>query len=84
MNEYFFTFRSITSAMRAAKLLEAAGLRSNTVRTPNELRQHGCGYSLRVSERVYREALRTLLRESAGFRKLYRRLPDDRWQEVGT
>lgn len=82
MNEYFFTFRSVTAAMRAAKLLTAAGIRSATVRTPNELRQQGCGYSLRVPERVYRETLQTLLRENAGFRKLYRRLPDGRWEEV--
>ena len=83
MNDYFLTFRSVTTAMRAGTLLRGAGIFNATVRTPLALRQQGCGYSLRVSERSYAAAAALLRQNELPFRKLYRKLADGQWQEVG-
>ena len=48
MNDNYFTFRSVTTAMRGSRILETMGIASLTVRTPKQLQQQGCGYSLRV------------------------------------
>ena len=81
MNDYDFTFRSVTAAMQGGQLLRQNGVPAATVRTPMELRQQGCGYSLRVGERVYRRAKELLDRANTPYRRLYRR-QDGQWQEV--
>ena len=81
MNDYDFTFRSVTAAMQGQQLLRQNGVPAATVRTPMELRQQGCGYSLRVSERVYPRAKALLDRGGAAYRRIYRRQGDG-WQEV--
>ena len=43
MEVFFFTFRSVTSAMRAQQLLSEASIGSGVVRTPGPLRKQGCG-----------------------------------------
>lgn len=82
MYDYFFTFRSVTAATQASRALERAGITSLMVRTPGELRQMGCGYSLRVKERLLHEAQRVLSQEKIAYRRLFRRDADNRWQEV--
>ena len=81
MNDYYFTFRSVTAAMQGRQLLQRGGITAAAVRTPMELRQQGCGYSLRVSERVYPRAKALLDRGGAAYRRIYRRQGDG-WQEV--
>lgn len=81
MNDYYFTFRSVTAAMQGRQLLHKSGVPVAAVRTPMELRQQGCGYSLRVGERVYGRAKELLDRVGASYRRIYRR-QDGRWQEV--
>ena len=81
MNDYDFTFRSVTAAMQGQQLLRQNGVPAAAVRTPMELRQQGCGYSLRVSERVFGRAKELLDRGSVRYRRIYRRQGNE-WQEV--
>lgn len=82
MYDYFFTFRSVTTAMRAGSLLRNAGISNSVIRTPLALRQQGCGYSLRVPERSFAAA--TALLHEIPYRKRYRRGDGGQWQEVAT
>lgn len=84
MYDYFFTFRSVTSAMRGSRVLEAAGISALMVRTPKYLRQLGCGYSLRVREQELSLAAQALSAGEAPYQRLYRKTEEDRWQEVTT
>ena len=74
MNDYYFTFRSVTAAMQGRQLLQRGGITAAAVRTPMELRQQGCGYSLRLPERSYERA-RALL-DRAGRLQLPREMLD--------
>lgn len=82
MYDYFFTFRSVTAASRASRALEQAGISSIMVRTPGELRKMGCGYSLRIKEHLMHEARQALAREGISYQRVFRKNPDNRWQEV--
>lgn len=82
MYEYFFTFRSVTAAMKARQALEEAGIRATLARTPKTLQQQGCGYSLRVRTQNLHETKELLQRKETGFQKIYRKVANDRWQEV--
>ena len=82
MYDYFFTFRSVTAAMKGSRALERAGVSGVTVRTPKKLRQKGCGYSLRVREELLPDARQALQSAGARYQKLYRRADDGTWQEV--
>lgn len=82
MYEYYFTFRSVTAASRASRTLERAGISSLMVRTPAELRQMGCGYSLRVKERLLQNAKEVFAQEGISYRRLFRKNADGKWQEV--
>lgn len=81
MNDYYFTFRSVTAAMQGRQLLQKGGITAAAVRTPMELRQQGCGYSLRLPERSYERARALLDRVGLPYRRVYRR-QDGQWQEV--
>lgn len=82
MYAYYFTFRSVTAAMRGSRMLEQAGMESLMVRTPAALKKQGCGYSLRVRQEDLRAALAVFRGQDAGFGRVYRRTQDGRWKEV--
>ena len=52
MNEYVFTFRSLTQAQQAAVILRRGGLDAMVLRTPRSLSDLGCGYGVRTSVRA--------------------------------
>lgn len=81
MNELYYTFRSVTAATAAQRVLDRNGLFCTVVRTPAKLRKQGCGYSLRVRERDGARA--SALLAQTGFRKTYRRRADGTWEETG-
>ena len=65
------TFRSVTPAQRADRLLKNAGYTCNLGRTPRWMEEQGCGYSLRVRF-TDAHAVAALLRSNkVTFRKLY-------------
>ena len=48
MRFYFITFRSVTYAQRAEKLLTRLGYRVSLMRTPRWMEEQGCGYALKL------------------------------------
>lgn len=48
---YAFTFRSLTAAQNARRLLLAQSITAELRRAPKQLSQQGCGYLLHVSAR---------------------------------
>ena len=83
MRQYYFTFRSVTAAMEGQKALERVGIRASMARTPMQLRNQGCGYSLKVTETSYAATVAILSKGERRYQKCYERLASGQWQEVG-
>ena len=82
MRFYFITFRSVTYAQRAEKLLTQHGIRANLMRTPRWMEEQGCGYALKIWSRDITQ-VRNLLRESRlQLRKIYLQHEDGAMEEV--
>ncbi len=64
MNNYYITFRSITGAQKAVKILERAGVSTAMQRTPKNMVTEGCGYAVKVRED--KAAASTMLLKSSG------------------
>ena len=82
MYDDYFTFRSVTTAMRGSRILEAMGIRSLTVRTPKQLQQQGCGYSLRVRGDAAARARQALEQAEIQYSRIYRKDESGQWREV--
>ena len=82
MYEYYFTFRSMTQAQRAAGLLQQRGIRATPRRTPRAVSRGGCGNAVAVGAAdVYRAA--GMLRGALVlFDKCYRVSPQGGAEEV--
>ena len=63
MNDYYVTFRSLTSAQRASFEASRHGVRATLIRTPKSLSSTGCGYALRVDQ-IYIEKTIKILRDA--------------------
>lgn len=75
------TFRSLTHAQRAARLLERSGFTAAVIKAPQGLSANGCAYAVTLRARVG-EAL-TLLRASRlRLGKVFRREADGSYREV--
>ena len=82
MRFYFITFRSVTYAQRAEKLLTQHGIRANLMRTPRWMEEQGCGYALKIWSRDITQ-VRNLLRESRlQLRNIYLQHEDGAMEEV--
>lgn len=64
MNMDIITFRSITPAQRAQRVLRQGGVESTLQRTPRHIQRLGCGYSLRIRS-SNREKTKKLLDQAA-------------------
>ena len=62
---YLILFKSLTYAQRANRALRDGGVTSTIARVPESISTEGCGYSVKVAEKHYNNAVR-LLRD-AGF-----------------
>ena len=65
------TFRSITYAQKAERLLKRAGLTCSLPRTPRELSERGCGYCLRLPKRDTHAAVELLRENQQMYGKVY-------------
>lgn len=79
MNDYYFTYRSVTSAQRALRSLTDAGIPTQLRRTPGPLAKNGCGYCLRVSAGRIAQAAQAL--RGSGAQGLWLRR-GDRYEEA--
>ena len=82
MKNCLLTYRSLTYAQKAAKILERARVYAAIVRTPQELTREGCGYALKVRECDMSKTLSLLKKESASPKKVFEVFPDGRIEGV--
>ena len=67
----YITFRSVTYAQKAERILKKAGLECTLQRTPKELSVRGCGYCLRLRPGQIMHAAQLLTGEKVDYGKLY-------------
>lgn len=71
MKYCLITFRSVTPAQRAERLLRQEGFICSLQRTPKWMEQKGCGYSLRIRCQDGSVATELLRKNYIAFRKIY-------------
>ena len=81
MTQYLITFRTLTQAQRAARLLERAGYTLAIRRIPAELSRSGCGYGVTLRRSAY-EAAELLKTNGLWTGKLFRREGEEPYREV--
>ena len=79
---YFITFRSVTFAQRAEKLLNQQGYRVNLMRTPRWMEEQGCGYALKLWTNDIAAAVRLLRESKIQLRRAYVQLEDGQMEEA--
>ena len=79
---YFITFRSVTFAQRAEKLLNQQGYRVNLMRTPRLMEEQGCGYALKLWTNDIAAAVRLLRESKIQLRRVYVQLEDGQMEEA--
>ena len=83
MNDYYFTFRSITTAQTGSAVLHDAGLRPVHQRTPAAQARQGGGDRLRVTPAPAARARRVLRRWFWEYQRIYQQAaPGDAPVEV--
>ena len=82
MNFYFITFRSVTYAQRAEKLLNRQGIRVSLMRTPRWMEEQGCGYALKLWSNDIAPVVKLLRENKIPLRKVYIQLEDGHMEEV--
>ncbi len=81
MSRDFITFRAITPAQQAQRILQRSGMDAMLQRTPRYLAQNGCGYCLRPYREQTAAAVELLRREGVPVRGIYRE-ENGQWEEL--
>lgn len=71
MDFCFITFRSVTPAQRAERLLRHSGVACHVRRTPRWMEAQGCGYGLQVRFFDAQACVRLLNKAEVPYRKVY-------------
>ncbi len=71
MRMHFITFRSVTPAQRAQRVLRDAEISCTLQRTPRPMQDRGCGYCLRLRPWDTPAALELLQQNNVLFSKVY-------------
>lgn len=82
MRYYYITFRSVTFAQRAEKLLNQRGIRVSILRTPRWMEEQGCGYALKVWTNQISSVVEELRESKIQLRKVYAQGEDGQMEEV--
>ena len=82
MQFYFVTFRSVTFAQRAEKLLNQRGFRVNLMRTPRWMEEQGCGYALKLWTGDILTVVNLLRESGIQLRKVYVQWEEGAMEEV--
>ena len=82
MGIYFITFRSVTFAQRAERLLSSHGSRVNLMRTPRWMEEQGCGYALKLWTGNISREIRRLRENRVQLRRVYVQQEDGTMEEV--
>ena len=81
MTQYLMSFRTLTQAQRASRLLERAGYTVTIRRIPANLSVSGCGYAVALRNRVS-EAVFLLKEKGMWTGKLFRKEENGEYREV--
>ena len=68
---WLITFRSVTFAQKAERMLQKAGIDCTMQRTPKELSQRGCGYCLRIQAKDAMAAVELVQEHGVSYGKIY-------------
>ncbi len=79
--QYLITFKTLTQAQRAARLLERAGYTLSIRRVPPDLSRSGCGYAITIRKSAY-DAVELLKNSGLWTGKLFRREGEEPFREV--
>lgn len=71
MKIYYITFRSVTYAQRAEKVLVARDIHCTLQRTPRWMEAQGCGYALRIWTKEPEVSVQLLKKHNIPMRRLY-------------
>ena len=82
MNYYYITFRSVTFAQRAERLLGGNGVRCTLQRTPRWMEEQGCGYALRIWTKNIAAVQELLKQGKIPMRRTYRQKGEGLMEEV--
>ena len=82
MGFYFITFRSVTFAQRAEKLLQQKNIRVTLMRTPRWMEEQGCGYALKLRTNQISVAVNLLRENRIHLRRVYAQREDGELEEV--
>lgn len=82
MYAYYFVFRSITSAQRAAIILKQDGFYPALINTPGSMSPYGCGYALRLKGMDGYAAAQTLRRRNIEYQRVFRMVDGGLPEEV--
>lgn len=82
MTVYYITFRSITFAQRAERILNRQNIRCSIRRTPRWMEEQGCGYYLRIRHADIEAVLDLLYSQHISYKKMYVQLDNGEMQEV--
>ena len=82
MRFYYITFRSVTFAQRAEKLLNQRGYRPNLLRTPRWMEEQGCGYALKLLTNQIEGPVNLLRENQIQLKKVYVQLEEGWMEEV--
>lgn len=79
--EYCLTFRSVTYAQRAKRLLDGAGIDSYLHRSPSALADGGCGYCVSLRKNV-RAGVQALKAEGVSVSRVFGKTAAGEYQEA--
>lgn len=82
MVSYLILCRSLTYAQRYARILERSGIIVYIMRTPRSISQDGCGYCIRVREKLLTGALKALRRQGIDPGPIYMKQGENVPEEV--
>lgn len=71
MEWYHITFRSITPAQGAERLLRKSGIDAALMRAVRQISAEGCGYSLRIRSTQGQKALELLKSKGVPFKRVF-------------
>ena len=70
-SNWLITFRSVTFAQKAERILNKAGIGCMLQRTPKILSERGCGYCLRLQMKDVMAAVEMLREQEVSYGKIY-------------
>lgn len=79
---YLIVCRSLTFAQRTAAALERAGIAAHILRTPSQISERGCSYSVKLSQKNLGHALVVLRRMDLTPSQIFITEPDGSYREV--